>query len=147
MIYNLINPSDAITFKSDSDKIAFVCALILGSGKFGMERADNKEVQSPLLFLSEDSDAIISEYLQSDLKEFCKQNKLEISNCFESFCYGSIRDRQTYDDAIEAIDDFDKLQKFKLKHEDTNRTSASKWILCAWEYAKHFKDENYLINE
>ena len=46
MTYQLITPSDPITFKAESDKIAFFCALVLGSGKAGMEREDGEKCES-----------------------------------------------------------------------------------------------------
>ena len=65
--------------------------------------------------------------------------KEEMKECFKSFAYGSVSDRQTYDDACDAITDSEKLKEFKLKQEDRNRTSMSQWVLSAWKLAERMK--------
>jgi hypothetical protein len=75
-IYEFITPSDPITFKTDSDKIAFVCALILGQGKAGCKKIPNtneEEVNLPtLLMFNPDPEKTISDFLGSDIIECFK---------------------------------------------------------------------------
>lgn len=143
-IYELVTPSDPITFKAKDDKVAFTCALLLGRGKAGCHRRDenNNEVnlETLLMFASEEMiDSTIQEKLGCDIDAFIKSNKADVKACFQSFAYGSIEDRKTYDDAIEAITDPEKLKEFKSKHEDRNRTSMSQWVQGAWDYAEQLK--------
>jgi hypothetical protein len=42
-LYEFVTPSDPITFKAENDKIAFCCALILGSGKACCTNVDSGE--------------------------------------------------------------------------------------------------------
>lgn len=133
-IYEFITPSDPITFKADNDKIAFTCALILGSGKAGCENKATGESLPTMLIFSEDPDKEIVEYIGGDFKEFIEANKLKIAECFKSFAYGSVSDRQTYDDACDSITDVEKLKEFKAKHEDKNRSSLTQWVKAAWDY-------------
>jgi len=143
-IYEFITPSDPITFKTEDDKVAFACALILGQGKAGCNRYDenNNKISlgTLLMFASKEViDKEIDEKLGCELDDFIKNNKPEIKACFESFTYGGLEDRKTYDDAIEAITDPDKLKEFKSKHEDRNRTSLSRWVQSAWNIANKLK--------
>jgi len=135
MTYELITPSDPITFKAESDKIAFFCALVLGSGKAGMKREDGAKCESPMVFLSSDPMPGIEALLGCDFQEFGDNNVQEIAACFRSFAYGSFSDRANYDAAIEAITYPEKLAAFKEKHEDQNRSSMSQWVAGAWSYA------------
>jgi len=73
---------------------------------------------------------------QFDFKEFLEANKPKIAECFKSFSYGSASDRQTFDDACDAITDPEKLKEFKAKHEDKNRSSMSQWVKGAWQYGE-----------
>lgn len=146
MLYELIQPSDPITFEANCDKIAYFCALILGSGQAGIKRQDGEPCQSPLLMFHPEPMPLIESFLGCSLAEFCDQNALEIAACFNSFAYGSFEERQTFADAISAIDNPEKLRVFKEKHEDRNRTSMSPWVKNAWAYGERFASQNILNN-
>lgn len=134
-LYKFITPSDDITFKANSDKIAFACALILGGGKAGCENMTTKVDLPSLLIFAEKPHEIIKEILGCDITEFYENNKLEIADCFKTFAYTKAYDRKTYDDACEAIGDVEKLKEFKAQYEDSKRTSMTRWVKVAWDYA------------
>jgi len=138
-IYEFITPSDPITFKTDDDKIAFTCALLIGNGKAGCTNLTTDQNIPTMMMFSKDPDKEISDYLGCDMGNFIKSNRGKIADCFKSFAYGSISDRQTYDNACEAITDHEKLKEFKAKHEDQNRSSMSKWVQYAWNLADKMK--------
>lgn len=135
-IYEFITPSDPITFKADDDKIAFTCALLLGNGKAGCENKTTGESLPTMLMFAKDPDKNIQDFIGGDFREFLEANKQKIAECFKSFAYGSISDRQTFDDACDAITDPEKLKEFKSKHEDKNRSSLSQWVKAAWEHGE-----------
>lgn len=135
MTYELITPSDPITFKAESDQVAFFCALVLGGGKAGMSREDGAKCENPLVFLSSDPMPGIEAFLGGELSEFSERNTPEIIACFRSFAYGNFSDRAQYDEAVEAITDPENLKAFKAKHEDRNRSSMSQWVGMAWKMA------------
>lgn len=135
-IYEFITPSDPITFKSDDDKVAFACSLLLGNGQAGCENKSTGESLPTMLMFVADPNKEIEKFIGEDFKSFIHANKPKIKACFDSFAYGSVSERKTYDDALEAITDPEKLKEFKAKHEDKNRTSMSKWVKGAWQYAE-----------
>lgn len=135
-IYEFITPSDPITFKADDDKVAFTCALLLGNGKAGCENKATGESLLTMLIFAKDPDKDIQDFIGGDFKEFLEANKTMIAECFKSFAYGSVSDRQTFDDACDAITDPEKLKEFKAKHEDKNRSSMSRWVKGAWQYGE-----------
>jgi len=132
MIYEFITPSDPITFIANDNKVACVCSVLLGNGKAGCTREDGEKIPSMWLF-HPDPVPEIEKYLECSLDDFIKANKAAISECFKSFSYGDFSDRKQYDAAIEAITDPDKLAKFRATHEDSNRSSMSKWVAYAWQ--------------
>lgn len=141
-IYEFITPSDPITFKAKDDKIAFLVAVLLGNGKAGCTRLDenNNEVDlNTLLFISGGGEERMIMELGCKVEEFVGKNGEDIASAFESFSYGHLEDRKQYDDAIEAITDHDKLEEFKKKHEDRNRSSLSAWVKYAWDIGKEIK--------
>lgn len=139
--YEFITPSDRITFKAQDDKIAYACALVLGNGKAGCKKSDGTNLQTMLMCHPEPMEPITS-FLGKNLDDFIEGNLLLISECLESFAYTSITGREQYDRELEAISDLDEKQKFKLKHEDANRTSMSKWVQQAWIYGELLKNKN-----
>ena len=138
MIYDFITPSDPITFKADSKKVAYFCALILGNGKAGCN-SENGESLGTMLMFDPNAKETAEEFLEESLDSFPKHYKEDVISCFQSFSYGSTSNRKTYDSAIEAITDPQELKEFKRKHEDENRTSMSQWVKSAWDYADSFK--------
>lgn len=136
-IYELITPSDPITFKAKDDKIAYACAILLGGGQAGCENKTTGENLQTLIMFAPEPVEIVQEYIGSTISDFLDDNKAEIKECFESFAYGSVSDRETYDSAIESITDKKKLEAFKKKHEDKNRSSMSQWVKSAWEIAEN----------
>ena len=140
-IYEFVTPSDPITFKADNDKIAFVCALILGNGKTGCIKVPNGNEEEvnlrTILMFDPDPEKTILDFLGSDIPTFANRNKPKIKECFNSFCYGSVSDRKIYDSTLEAITDPQKLKDFKDKNEN-ERTSMSDWVKGAWKLANRF---------
>ena len=140
MTYELITPSDAITFKAESDKVAFFCALILGNGKAGISRQDSKGVeQSPMLLFHPDPLSVINGYLGCEIQEFGDQNAAAVSDCFLSFAYGNFSDREAFDNEVESFKTDDAREEYLKNHEDKNRSSMSKWVKGAWGYGESFK--------
>lgn len=142
MTYELINPSDEITFKAKSDKIAFFCALILGNGKAGITREDGMHVeQSPMLMFQEDALSVIESYLGCSLSDFTDNNLKELSDCFLSFAYVGFSGRASFDKDVESIETEIFLETYLKDHENRNRSSMSRWVKGAWEYGKAYKNK------
>ncbi len=133
--YEFITPSDAITFKAASDRTAYACALVLGSGKAGCRNTDTGAEVPTLLLFAQDPEKDISGYLGATIGEYMEANGPEMAECFDSFAYVSATERRIYDDALDAITDAENLLAFKQKHEDRSRSSLSEWVAAAWKYA------------
>lgn len=141
MIYEFITPSDPITFTAEDPRIAFVCGLVLGNAKAGVRSEKDESLPTLWLFSSkEDTEAGIIDFLGCPLREFVTGREEEIAACFDTFAYGSIADRRDHDAALRAITDPAKLAEFRAHHEDQRRTSMSRWVQHAWNYARSFRD-------
>lgn len=139
-LYEFITPSDPITFRAPDNRIAFVCALILGNGKAFCEREDGESIDTCFaLGRRGELDGAITVMLGTTLKEFTAAHSPAIADAFDSFSYGHFSDRQQYDDALAAITDPGELAEFKAKHDDRRRTSISQWVTGAWNYAGNFR--------
>lgn len=138
-IYNFITPSDHVTFLAKNNNVAYVCAILVGGGKAGCENAETKENIPTFLLFDSDPSKTITEHLGCSLNSFIEGNKLAIIECLHSFAYGKLEARKTFDDACDAISDPQRLQEFKSKHEDRNRSSLNQIVQVAWNYAKNLQ--------
>lgn len=146
MVYELVTPSDPITFLAPDDKIALVCAVLLGNGNAGCTREDGVDVQSMWMFHPNPMPEI-EKILGEPMGDFIENQRKSIAECFQSFAYGSFSDRKQYDAAISAITDPGKLKQFKETHEDTQRTSMSKWVKAAWEMGENILEAAKTVNK
>jgi hypothetical protein len=141
MIYEFITVSDPITFIAESDAVAWMVATLLGEGKAGCAREDGKSLNTVTAIVPESKrHEIYKEYIGTeDILGYVNEHKKELSEAFLSFSYGSFNQRKMYDAAIAAITDPDKLKQFKAQHEDTQRTSMSRWVSYAWRLGDKLK--------
>jgi len=135
MLYEFITPSDCVTFKAGSNKIAYLCALIVGSGKAGCTNIDNDENLGTMMMFSKEPEKEIEEYLGCSMVKFTEDNIDDLFESLKSFAYTSPSERYMYDKLCDKITDKKELEDFKKEYEDKARTSISKIVLNAWSYA------------
>jgi hypothetical protein len=141
MIYEFITISDPITFIAENDSIAWMVASLIGEGMAGCTREDGESLNTMTAFASESElPAIYRKYIRTEnIGEYVKEHEKEISDALLSFAYGGIMQRKQYDAAIAAITDPEKLKQFKAQHEDTKRTSVSRWVNYAWSLGERIQ--------
>lgn len=150
-LYSFITPSDAINFKAENDKVAFAAAVILGNGKAGCKRDENgKEINlhTMLMFYNtEQIESTIKEQLGGvTIEEFLDNNYKAIAEAFDSFRYSrSESDRNRIDEEYNNISDPNEKLEWKKRHEDEERSSLTKWVQSAWNYANAI-DKKYNKN-
>lgn len=142
-IYEIINPSDEVTFVSDSDKVAYACAIIVGKGAYGCTNLKTQEsLGTLLLFVSADVfEKQAAEFLEESFADFIQSHRKEIKESLLSFAYCSAQERTTFDDAVSAITEPDKLKAFKEKHDDRNRSSMNQICNNAWAIAESIQNQ------
>lgn len=131
-LYELINPSDTVTFYAESEMVAVVCTKML-SGMYFVENADTGESIDENVYLKQ---------LESEIdagNDWIADHLEELATCYESFAYASKRQRKEYELALELIDDPAKREQFKAAHEDSNRTSLTPIVNVAWGKAGVFR--------
>ena len=135
MTYEFITTGDEITFTTDSDKVAFACTVMLGKGKAGCKRYENPETidLDAVVANTSDPNRAIESRLECSLKKFVQDNHKAMAECFHSFAYGTIQQRPQYDKTLEETQGPVAKLKFKIDHENNNRTSLTTWVLGAWE--------------
>jgi len=143
MLYELINPSDAVTFYADSVAVARIVAILVGQGQYPIKDAQGEACGGLLLFMSQaEVDSLLAEWFEgTSVADFIEQHKAEIITALESFATMSRGDRRIYDAACAAITDSEKLAEFKASQEDVQRTSLNRITDYAVAFAKRLRGQ------
>lgn len=136
-LYELVNPSDVVTFYATDDKTAFSCVLLLSNGSYGCVREDGTRLPT-LLLLKENPKQTILDFMEEDPQKWVDQHEKEIGECFSTFQYVSLEGRKDYDEKINALFTEEDKVLFKNKWEDDHRSSMTKIVLGAWTNSSIF---------
>lgn len=133
-LYEFINPSDAITFRAQDDKTAFMAVTLLADGKAGCIKEDGTNLGTLLAF-ARDPDKMFSEMMGDKSDEWLEQNRRSLAECLDSFQCTSLAERKIYEMELEKITDYSEREKFRTMWEDKKATSLTRWVPAAWRYA------------
>lgn len=141
MIYEIINPSDAVTFHAPDDTVARAVVLLIGRGMYGLE-GPNGSVSCLLAFASDvQTQQALREWFgdeESGLSRFVDQHRDEVLAALDSVQNVSCDKRKEYDDELLALLE-EKREAYRKKTESKNRTSLTCIVKHAWEMAEHVR--------
>lgn len=123
MIYEIINPSDAYTLKSDDPAIAAVACMILGSGAYGL--TDEKGVTAcPIFLFCGVPDEWMRATYNVSIDELLAGRLLEIAAVLESVMIGNFGERADAESAIARMNATDAAAFLAERH-DRRRSSMN----------------------
>ena len=133
-IFEIINPSDTYTLKTERFDLACCVALMLGSGNFGLREIGGDRHMPIFLFGGED--AWLNEQFGLSLDEFfSKCICAELCQVFASVLIGSPSDRATFESAVSLMNE-DAAAVFRADYQDRKRSSMNNIGALASEYEK-----------
>lgn len=139
MIFEIINPSDKYTLKSDSFEVACLVTLALGTGKYGLSQIDG-EMEMPIFAFGG------SEYLETWWQEkfghpFTQEQSpgQEAIECFESVLIGGAQSRASFEKGLELIDDPEKRKAWRDHWHNERRSSMNDIGSRAWATAARLR--------
>lgn len=133
MIFELINPSDAVTFIGDDITVAGVAIMVLGRGRYGLTD-DKGEVVVPLMLFG-GSEYWLAEHGVDDLDAWLTANYLRVAEFLETCAYGSRLEREAFDQAIARMTP-EHAEAHREWWNDRNRSSMNNIGQAAAAYAK-----------
>ena len=140
--YELITPSDPITFNATDDKVAYCVTVLVAEGKAGCKRKDDtgklKDLGTMLFFCSNPEKEIIK-VLGCKADVFLKEHKDQVCAAFASFAYTNLTGRIDYDTQLSEIASPSEQEAFKIIYENQNRSSITQWVKYAWQLSKKIK--------
>ena len=143
MIYEIANPSDAVTIEAQDSVLASIAIIVLGNGQYGLYDEDGRTVLG--IFALSKPERLI-EWLRDNgvedtkMDEFYAKNGEEIATILESVVYGNIADRKSITALTESMTNPDRL-KALAKYNDSKRSSMNDIGHAAAELAKVFRQK------
>lgn len=140
-LYEIVNPSDAVTFRAPDDAVAQAAVLLVGNGAYGLRAVSDdggkRSVQSLLLFLSKDQvEQLFVEWFGSgSLKAFLDSRWAEVAAALASAQNLGPRERLNYESAISKMTP-EAADIYRREVEDHCRTSRNEIVKYAWSVAK-----------
>lgn len=128
-LYEVVNPSDGITFRTDDVKIAIALTAMLGGGKYGLEDEKGKQ-DYPTLFLfmsKEQIDEKLKPYFNNvdEMFSYVDGHLKEMVEAIDSLAVADIAKRIDYEKALEHITDETEKQKYKDWFNDEHTSSLN----------------------
>lgn len=150
LCYEIVNPSDAATMLAPDREVALAALAFIGEGAYAGRviardlRSIGDDEAEPLavpMFFGDTYDAWwkAAGYTDEPIDTVLRTRKGELVTALRSVAYGSLEDRRTYESAISAITDPDKLAAFKREWEDRRRSSLNAIAKRAWAWADHIE--------
>jgi hypothetical protein len=130
-LYEIITPSDKITFETDNEQALQVGFLMIcQSGMIGLKRLEDGEHVRPLFA----DEVWASEAIPTDLNQYLDENAWTVADALESILYGDASDRRLFDEATKTMSPEEKRQ-FREKWNEEKRTSMTDYGTPALRYA------------
>lgn len=127
--YELITPSDPVTFTAPTYLSAVGSVLLVGHGHYWADCIDADgepldENNVPFLLFT----PALDQWLHRNdltLSELFDDNRADIIKTLRSFCTGTWRERELFDTALAAITEPEKRKQFLFEWDDRRRTSLN----------------------
>jgi hypothetical protein len=120
MIYEIINPSDALTCKADNFLVAAAAIALFGDGQYGLKEVGGNN-STPVLF---GWDNWFKDNGIDDVSEFIDNNLKEVADILDSVMLGSPDDRLDLDTMLETLSG-DRKKEWIAARNDRRRSSLN----------------------
>lgn len=123
-LYEIINPSDAYTMRSESDLAACLACLFLGTGQYGLQRLDN-DFEMPIFMFGGVEEWYDKTFGVKVIGEAFVEHKELVIAALESVMIGSRDIRRATEEALDYITDPEKRAAYLAKMHDERRSSMN----------------------
>jgi hypothetical protein len=94
-VYELVNPSDMITFEAASVEAAKLAGLFVGNGGYGVKGPDGEQVLSIWLFGGEEADILkVEGFPQTTFAEAVEAHRTDMIAALRTFAVADASDRR-----------------------------------------------------
>lgn len=150
-IWEIINMSDTITFLSEESRYAVAVALSMGNGAYGLRECfvlENEAFEMPI-FLFGTTD-MAQNWIVETFKDEGFSSLEELLNSLDKLRYVDIlrtvqvcspKERESYQKALEAIDNLEKRREYMRWWKEQRRSSLNDIVRAAWKMANNIEKQ------
>jgi hypothetical protein len=138
MLYEIVNPSDPITFEAEDPKVATAVGILLGRGAFSVVGENDERVLPILLFASEEQTEQIIEDTFGDYEKWNSENRLAVAEALESVMVCEISDRRALNAEFEGLSRDEKVARLR-RFNDEQRSSMNDIAGAAFSAAEQLR--------
>jgi hypothetical protein len=136
MIYEIINPSDAVCIEADDIASAGIAVMMLSSG-YGLHDDKGNSVVPITMFGG--GEQWLKQHGIDDAGKYIKENALKLAKIFESVFYGKPSDKEMFDKALSKMTP-EGAEEYKREWNDKRRTSLTNIESSCLSYAKKLRE-------
>jgi hypothetical protein len=122
-VYEIGNPSDAYTMKSDCVPAAAVACMFLGEGAYNLTDKDGKQV-CPFFLFGGDPDAWLKAEHNTTIEDVTRDHGEEVIDALETVLIGDFAEREVVESATAKMSKADAAAWLEERH-DRKRSSMN----------------------
>ena len=140
-LYEIVNPSDCVTFEAPDDATAVAVVLSIGEGAYGARRCeDGQDVGGLLLFATNAVvEAKLMEWFGCDFETWANAHRADLAEALLDCATVKPEARHLYEEGMRRQDSVEELQEYRALVEDRNRTSMSDIVGRAWVMGRELR--------
>jgi len=134
-VYEIANPSDAITIESDDGIAAGLAITMISNGQYCINDEHDKSPVPMFIFGG------FEEWMKEkglNLDTYVKENAVKMAEALESVLYGGFSDRKIFESATAKMSKENAL-KFREEWNESKRSSMNNIGLVCQNYAKRLR--------
>lgn len=129
MIYEVVNPSDAVSIEADDSVVASAATILVGTGKYFLSAADGSKVDMPMMLFAKDPSALLQSWCEQvgfkDFDALMGKHIEAVATCLESSLVGDVSDRAGLLEVFEKVGDKGSIAEAMDAWNDKKRSSMN----------------------
>jgi len=140
MLYDILNPSDPMSFRAPDLQIAALSMFLLSNGKFGADCREGGGEDVPV-FLFGGAQAWWDEKFDTSIDDTIIRRAGEVADALDSIIYGDWGSRPRFEQQLEKIGDAQARRDFIDTWNDEHRSSLNNVVEVASGIAEQLREK------
>lgn len=140
MLYDIINPSDTMSFRAPDLQVAALSMFLLSDGKFGADCREGGGEDVPI-FLLGGAQAWWDEKFDTSIDETIIRRAVDVADALDSIVYGDWGSRPHFEQQLKAFEDEQARRDFIETWNDEHRSSMNNVVEVASGIAEQLREK------
>jgi len=138
--WELINPSDKITFTGDDFKLVVIAVCLVGNGFYAGEEINGSRV-APVFIFGGCDEWFIKNFGSNFEDNFNSSDKEKLANILDSFLVADWQEHQEFTETAKELS-INEWKAFRTVYCTDKRSSINNICAKAWLIAEHLRSQN-----